>query len=343
MTVTVVDSTNLSAILADAGVEPAELSAASAALPDQTKPQDAPKDAAATTTTANAASEQETGEAEGEEEDAEGLTPTQRKSDNKGFLKAISKKHRLMKEAEEFAAHQYREKRAAEARAADLERQLQELRGATQPAPEVPKEPARKDFATEEEYVDAKIQWGIDQGIQRREQQRMADEHVNSLQRQVMRASEIVADFREVIERASVTIPQDIASAMGESDKFAELGYYFAKNPKEIERIDKLSGSRRLLALGQIEATLLAFGSKAQASSKADELSSIHGNASQGAPSEPPVIAAGKSRSDAPVIKPLHAGEGQQVEKPPEDMNVREMIAGFQKAKGVNLTARKRH
>jgi hypothetical protein len=251
------------------------------------------------------------------------------------MLKAIGKKHRQVKEAEEFAAHQYREAKEAEKRALAAENELARARAQAQP-PVEEVEPKREKFASEAEYIDARIKWGVDQGIKQREQERQEQTRQRTVAEQLARAAELVPDFRQVTE-APLNWPGAVAQYLRDSDMFAELGYHFAKHPKDLERIAALPVSKQLLDVARIEAKLQPFSApKAEKDAPRSD---------DGAATKPPSTDTGFTPSkarEAPVIKPL-SDSGRAVEPDPSSMSTREMIADFQRKKGINLSVRRRH
>ena len=344
MTVTVIDSSNLEQIMADAGVEVAE--------PPKTEEKANTKEPEAKDEPKSDADGDPKGketETADEQEDDDGLTPSQKQELSAKIQKAIGKKHRQAKEAEEFAAHQYREKQAAEQRAAELERRVKSLEAQNKPA-EAPQErtkPARENFATDTDFIEAMADWKAEEKFNQKEAERRELETKSRISQQLARAAGMVPDFDEVTGRG-LNWPAPVAHYLRDSEMFAELGYHFAKNPADLERIGKLDPVRQLVAVGKIEGTLRPFGSKdapkADSPKEAADEAAPNGKAAKAAPSTPETgFSPSKARSDAPVIKPLSAGDGQQVQPDPHDMDVRQMIADFQRKKGVNLSHRKRH
>jgi len=276
-----------------------------------------------------------------DEEGDDGLTARQKRELSAKMLKAIGKKHRQVKEAEEFAADQIRLARAAERRAEDAERELSKR---TKPEPEqAAVEPTREAFATETEYIDAKIQWGVDQGIAKRDAERAETQRRSTVAAQLAKAAELVPDFA-VVTSANLNWPGAVAQYMRDSEMFAELGYHFAKHPAELEKIASLTPIKQLVAIGKIESTLSPFGSRSTASDSKTSEQSDDGKAGAkpAAPSTDTGFSPSKARSDAPVIQPLSDG-GRAIDPEPSSMSTREMIQAYQKSKGVNLAARKRH
>lgn len=329
MSVTVVDGGNLEQAIAEAGIDPVELEAKTAAKAEAKEAKTETKAEAKTETKVEKTDEADDAD---DVEDEDGTTARQKRELSAKMLKAIGKKHRQVREAEEFAAHQYREKQEAERRATELQEQLQRLN--RQPVKDEV-EPKREDFPTEGDYIDAKIKWGVDQGIKQREAERAVQARTASVKAQYERAAELVPDFEAVVGK-QMKYPGNVVAYMRESDMFAELGYHFGNNPKDLERLVSLTPVRQLVELGKIEAKLRPFGSS-ESSPKAED------GKAQAKPSAVDTgFSPSKARSDAPVIKPLTGGEGS-VEVDPRAMNTRQMIEDFQKTNKVNLHARKRH
>lgn len=325
MAVTVVDGSNLEQVMADAGVAEAETKADKPAEKAAAKPADKPTDKEAKPDEADDADD-----VEGDD----GLTQRQKRELSGKMLKAIGKKHRQVKEAEEFAAHQIREKTEAERRATEAEERARQLEAQLRPVKEEV-EPTREAFSTEGDYIDAKIKWGVDQGIKQRDMEREALAMQKSVEQQYARAVEMVPDFEEATSK-QLNYPRGVATYMRDSDMFAELGYHFAKNPQSLEKLASLAPMRQLVELGKIEATLRPFGSSAS-SPKADDKSDDDKSSTVDTGFSP-----SKARSDAPVISPLTGSEGS-VEPDVRTMGIRQSIEHFQKTNKVNLHARKRH
>lgn len=279
----------------------------------------------------------------------DGLTPRQKREYTAQMLKTIGKKHAQLKEAEEFAAAQYSERKLADQRAENLQRQLDQLKAQpVKPADPDADKPKREGFETEEAYRDALDDWRVDQKFKakeaetaaKREQERL-DEVKKAAAGRITRALEIVPDFQEVTEAADINVPPYIAGYMQESEMLAELGYHFAKHPDVLERLAKMRPDRALVEVGKIESKLEPFkplddkGEKASNGAEPSKTGS--------AKADPIKTGTAPSQSRAPVITPVTNSSASQVEKSPQDMNIRETIAAWQKKRGVNLERRKRH
>ncbi len=329
MTQTVIDSSNLEAILNDAGVEKPQQEPTTEPAPAEVKPE----------AKADQKPDDEALDVEGED----GLTPRQKQELSAKMQKAIGRKHRQLKEAEEFAATQYAERKLAEQRAQNLERQLEQLK--PKAVVTEPQKPKREDFASESDYIDAQIQFGISEGLRKEEARQaqiredQAREAVETAARErIKKAIELVPDFAEVTEGADLEVPPAIASYMQSSELFAELGYHFAKNPDLLLSLTNLSPAQQLVKIGRIEATLKPFGSETV--QDGDKKPSAKPDVQTAQPSDN-----GKPPSEprrAPVINPLTTS-GSAVEKEPNEMNIRETIQAFAKSRKVDFGRRKRH
>ena len=337
MTTVVVDSTNLEQVLADAekGIIPRDEDIlAAAAKPEPAKPNAEAKPAATT----------EGSEAD-DVEDEDGLTPRQKRELTAKMIAAIGKKHRNLKDAEEFAAEQYNTRRLAEQRAQLLETELRRLQEAAKPQPK-PEEtkPDRAKFQSDEEYRDALINWEVEQRFRAREAQANKEreearqaEILRNASARVAKAIELVPDFQEVTEAVDWPTPPAVAGYMQESEMFAELGYYLAQHSEARQKLDSLRPAAQLVEIGKIESTLKPFATDAKVNGNGTEKpTATNGD-------QPSQTGTTPSRSRAPVITPLSAGSGAQVEKDEAEMTPQEALAAWQKRKHRNLTRRQRH
>ncbi len=287
---------------------------------------------------------------EEEEEDENGLTEQQRKDLTEKMQKAVGKKHRMLKEAEEFAAAQYSERKLAEQRAAQLERELEELRKNATPAEKQAdplQKPDRANFASETDYLDAMIEWGVETRLQKereeakkREAEERYQQALATAKARINKAMELVPDYADVVGSVDTVVPAVVASYMQKSELFAELGYHLAKNPELLASIAKLEPDEQLVTIGKIESKLSPFGS-GSARTKDDKTSST----SNGKPVKDlssHQTGEGQSKPRAPVITPLNS-TGASADKDFSEMNIREAIADYAKKRQVNLNLRKRH
>jgi hypothetical protein len=338
MAITVLDSTDTAGILADAGVtlDPAP---APEAKPEESETHEK-KDAAPV--------QQE------DDEDENGLTSAEREGLTAKMQKAIGKRHREKKEAEEFAAAQFNEKQLAIQEANRAKQELAELKAKLAPkreAPSAPAEPKRENFANEAAFVDAMIQFHVDKRLAEKAQEdrenqvkRQQAERLETAKTRILHAIEVQPDFEEVVMANDAQLSPEIGTYLEESEMVAELTYYFAKNPDVLASLEKLSPHSKLVKIGKIESTLTPFGqSQAQNDPKSSTAPS-DGKAPKAAPSKDTDIDLSKPRSKpAPVFSPLDTNGSAGNPKDSKDMNIREAIEDFAKRNGTNLNARKRH
>jgi hypothetical protein len=340
MSITVLDSTDLTGILADAGVT----------LEEPAPPISPSKDAAAVPAPAE---HDDPDDLEGDD----GLTPREKRELTDKMQRAIGKKHRAVKEAEEFAAAQYSERKLAEQRAEAAQREIAELKAKLAPPKQAQQEaaqPERQNFASEAAYVDAMIQFHVDKRLaEKAEEDRQAsekrqyDERIETAKTRILRAVELVPDFEDVVMANDSQLSPEIGTYLEESEMVAELTYYFAKNPDVLVSLEKLSPHSRLVKIGKIESMLTPFEpvKEAQHGDKPSN-ATPNGKGSKPAPSEDTEtgIDLSKPRSkSAPVFAPLDGTGSAGIQKDSKDMNIRESINEFAKRNQTNLTSRKRH
>lgn len=239
--------------------------------------------------------------------------------------KAIGKKHRMMKESEEFAERQYNRARTAEQRADDLARENAELKAKGQPAKPADdaEAPKAENFKTVGEYADALVNYRVGKALRERDaeaQQRHVDQSIERVKaefgKRVAKAAESIPDYHEVVGDADVDVPSHVAQHIVESDVGPELGYHLAKHPEELERIKKLSPIRAIAELGKLEDKL------AKPAAKTDDAKSgaAKSNGASPASGEPKQI----SKAPAP-IDTLNSQGSSPVEKDPAKMTFKEL------------------
>lgn len=336
----VLDSSNLAAIIADATgepLEPAKEEAQADAKVDNKTAEKAPAKA----------SEKAAEKAAEDDEDENGLTAAQRAELTAKMQRAVGKKHRQMREAQEQSARERAERLEAQTRLEALERELAQVRASNAPkVEEGPTEPQRADYKTDEEWQNAVFDFRVDQRVQaklkadkeaaEKEAREAEIERIKSTAAErIAKAMDLVPDYQEVTEAVDILVPSHLAGYMQESELFAELGYHFAKHPEVLERLSALRPDRALVELGKIEDKLQPF-SKAQAVEKVEPRNgSAEPSTTDASPSRP--------RQSAPVIRPLTTRGAPQVEKAESDMDTAEARRSWEKRNGVSLSRRARH
>ena len=296
-----------------------------------------------------------------DEEGEDGLTPRQKREFTKSMLATIAKKHRAQKEAEELATSEYNRSRMAEERNTALQQEVERLKAQFK-VPEVTEGPPQRDkFETEDAYRDALIDYRVDQKLKAKEaadakaqEEAEAAETLAHAKARIEHAIELVPDFKEVTEAVDMAVPPHIAVYMQSSDMFAELGYNFAKHPEVLTKLASYTEglkpgtqkfvdgiTRSLVELGKIESRLSPFAPKAKGDDESNGVEPSQTNGTK--PSTETGTAPSKPRVQAPIIRPLSAGSGAQVEKDPSERTAHEDLIAWQKKHNRLLTARKRH
>lgn len=143
------------------------------------------------------------------------------------------------------------ERRVKEAYREALQAVTQQQPRATQTS----SEPTRDQFASDAEWIDAKVEHRLalrDQA-QKAESQREAQHRITKETETLYAKAEKVPGFdRETFDELPLT--KSIASAVLESDVGPQLMAYMSANPDEVERISKLSDTRQAVELGKLEA-----------------------------------------------------------------------------------------
>ena len=229
--------------------------------------------------------------------------------------KKIGNKHRLMKEAEEFAEREFDRRKAAERRAAELEEENLKLKAKSGPAQEGNdksqdlKEPVPEDFKTVAEYARAVIKYekALDARASVEQEQKSSVEKERERLGAAFKKqeAEVIAahpDYRETVNRFDPSdLPGHIAQYLIESGPL--LTYQLAKlSVIERNRITQLSPIRAIAELGKLEAKLEKPAAKQESST------------------EQPAV----SKAPSP-IKPLSGDGAVPVNKDPATMSFQEL------------------
>lgn len=171
-------------------------------------------------------------------------------------------KHR--KGLEAAAAAERKKRQDAEARAEAAERRAQALEQQYRQPPQQPKQeatdkPLREQFASEDDWLDARDQWRD----QQRERQAKEAKELEQAKTMYEKTEGIYAKAQalEGFDRAAfdrLPLTQPIVRALIESDHAPELMRFMSSNPDEVGRIAGLSDTRQIAELARIEDKLNA-------------------------------------------------------------------------------------
>jgi hypothetical protein len=247
--------------------------------------------------------------------------------------KRINKKHREMRQAEAlakklreeledsetFSKSQFERARMAEEKLTQTERELGELRKGTAPAKV---ETKGKPVHTDAKYYDDKGQFKAFEYAEdlagysateavakdRKEQdeartQAKNQELMQAFGARLEKAREKYPDFKQVVGSDETPVPPYVQAFMVKSQFGGDLGYWFAKNPIETQRIFALPPDEAIAEIGEIQAQWKKKDTK--------EESNVV-----------PIIP--KTGAPAP-IKPLASGGTGTIQTDPSKMNYREL------------------
>lgn len=175
--------------------------------------------------------------------------------------KQMGKKHRQMREAEEFAREMRADREAERARADKAEAALKAASEKSGPASEKDsKEPKAEDFKTVGEYAEALAEYKVEKKFAERDAKREQEAREQAMQvaqaahqKRIEATAKEIPDYAEVVADSDIDLPPHIAVYIAESPIGPKLGYHFAKNPDEYDRISKLSPIRAIAELGKLE------------------------------------------------------------------------------------------
>jgi len=161
-----------------------------------------------------------------------------------------------------------------------LEKDKSEVR---MPSPD--SEPKRNQYETYEEFLEAKSDYKaglrvakeLEKRDREREAERIAEEQnrvLTNFHKQTQEAASKYDDYEEVINESTAQISEVMGKEIIESDLGAELTYYFAKNPKEADRIRALEPRRQVKEIGKLELKLESSKEEPKEEPKPKKLSS---------------------------------------------------------------------
>lgn len=197
---------------------------------------------------------------EDDSEDDNGLTAKERQRYTEDITRKIGAKHRQLKEAEELAETILNQRDEAARRAESAEAKLREIEAKSRPAAEPAKEPDPKDFATVQDYREALREFVRSEELaklaQEREEQ-AKQEQARQFGERLAKAKEKYADFDKAVRTLeTVIIHNEVIAYIEESDFGPDLLYGLAKDPKEVERLKKLSPRKAIAELAKRELKL---------------------------------------------------------------------------------------
>ena len=116
--------------------------------------------------------------------------------------------------------------------------------------------PPIEQFNSPDEYADALAERKAEELLARREQARMQSEIIESYHDKEEDARNKYDDFEQVAYNPKLPITDAMAQKIQASEVGPDMAYYLGSNPKEADRISRLSPLQQAKELGKIEAKL---------------------------------------------------------------------------------------
>lgn len=147
-------------------------------------------------------------------------------------------------------------------RAADLEKQLAELRKPADP-PKTDAKPDKAAFTDPFEYAEKLSEWSTQQALKKRDAEEVARRAEES-QRAAATAWEArqaafkaaTPEYEAVVQASEIVVSDEVRDAILESDVGPNLLYHLAMNPEIGKKLQTLSRSSALREIGRLEAAL---------------------------------------------------------------------------------------
>jgi len=116
--------------------------------------------------------------------------------------------------------------------------------------------PPIENFNSPDEYADALAERKAEELLARREQARQQSEIIESFHEREEEARSKYDDFEQVAYNPKLPITDAMAQTIQASEVGPDMAYYLGSNPKEADRISRLSPLQQAKELGKIEAKL---------------------------------------------------------------------------------------
>ena len=116
--------------------------------------------------------------------------------------------------------------------------------------------PPIEQFASPDEYAEVLAERKAEELLARREQARMQSEIIEAFHDREEEARTKYDDFEQVAYNPKLPITDAMAQTIQASEVGPDMAYYLGSNPKEAERISRLSPLSQAKELGKIEAKL---------------------------------------------------------------------------------------
>ncbi len=160
------------------------------------------------------------------------------------------------------------QRKEAEAQAADAKREAEELRArlealSVKADPITASQPKRADFASQEEFEEAMVDWKVDQRLAARERAHIEAQAQVEAQRvesqwakRCEETQKELDDFKDVIESCEEPVKPWVSDALKRSEEGPQLLYYFASNTKELKKVNAMNPIDAVKYIARLEMDL---------------------------------------------------------------------------------------
>lgn len=157
-------------------------------------------------------------------------------------------------------------------RLAKAERKWQREQVAQESQRQAPAEPPKPgQFTTAEDYAEALAEYKVERKIAEREVQQQRKQVESTYAEREEDARTKYSDFEEVAYNKNLRITPEMAEVIKASDIGPDVVYHLGSNPKEAERISRLSPLAQAREIGKIEASLASNSPAVKKASSAPE------------------------------------------------------------------------
>lgn len=160
--------------------------------------------------------------------------------------------------------------------------------------------PVRENFRTQEEYEDARVDFKVEQRLNREKaetaQLQQVNEKTNTWVSKLEEARKATPDYDTVMNNAELPVANHVAELLFEHDKGAEIAYHFAKNPADLTKINEMGATKAAFRIAEIATSL-------KGSAPASDPVPTPAKKTTSAP--PPARTIGQGRSTTPQLADL--------------------------------------
>jgi len=140
--------------------------------------------------------------------------------------------------------------------------------------------PSSDQFESPEDYAEALVYKRAEELISKREAQKQQSELIEAYRDREEDARNKYDDFEQVAHNPSVRITGVMAETIQSSEIGPEVAYYLGSNPKEADRISRLTPFSQAKEIGKVEAKLMADPPTKRTSSAPAPISPVSARAS---------------------------------------------------------------